>query len=566
MLLTSGRVKRKNATPTQKTNQTKASVVDQLEEALQARDFSKATTMLEFYKTTNQPVGDLSINPWLAYSAFHMNDVGKALDVYKELLSLENCDPMHHIHMGCCHFVNGSYKEAEECALKGPNCSLQTRLMFHIAQKLYDEDKLLIYHQKLKDTVEDQLSLAAVHYYRGHFQEAIDVYKRILLETREYVALNVYVAMCYYKMDYYDVSLEVLNVYLQTHSNSATAINLKACNHYRLYNGKAAEGELRVLIDLQRSTYNVENDIVKHNLVVFRNGDDALQALLPLLNVVPEARLNLVIYQLRHDQFEEAYELIKDLEPVSSPEYILKGVVNALIGQKLESEEHLKLTREYFNLIGTAQSECDTIPGRQCMASYFFLHRDFPNVLLYLRSIKPYFLNDDTFLYLYGIACAGTGNFAEAEESLTAVRSEKVKAEFSYTSWLMRSHIMNKHAKRAWDIYLKMETSAESFNILQPMANDCYKVCAFYYAAKAFDVLERLDNAPEYIEGKKGACIGVFQQVFANQEPVDSLFDVVKMLESSVQQHASEPQIAQQFESILKVIKDWLKESKVRRK
>ena len=38
---------------------------------------------------------------------------------------------------------------------------------------------------------------------------------------------------------------------------------------------------------------------------------------------------------------------------------------------------------------------------------------------------------------------------------------------------------------------------------------------AFFYAAKAFDVLERLDPDPEYWEGKRGACVGVFQQVVA---------------------------------------------------
>jgi len=35
----------------------------------------------------------------------------------------------------------------------------------------------------------------------------------------------------------------------------------------------------------------------------------------------------------------------------------------------------------------------------------------------------------------------------------------------------------------------------------------------FYYAAKAFDMLERLDPNPEYWEGKRGASIGQFQQV-----------------------------------------------------
>ena len=46
-------------------------------------------------------------------------------------------------------------------------------------------------------------------------RKATDIYKRLLLESRDDLALNVYVAMCYYKLDYYDVSLEILAVYLQ---------------------------------------------------------------------------------------------------------------------------------------------------------------------------------------------------------------------------------------------------------------------------------------------------------------------------------------------------------------
>jgi hypothetical protein len=45
--------------------------------------------------------------------------------------------------------------------------------------------------------------------------QATDIYKRLLIENRDDLALNVYVAMCYYKLDYYDVSLEILQVYLQ---------------------------------------------------------------------------------------------------------------------------------------------------------------------------------------------------------------------------------------------------------------------------------------------------------------------------------------------------------------
>lgn len=109
----------------------------------------------------------------------------------------------------------GWHQEAEEKALQGPVCPLQNRLLFHLAHRLNDENKLMMHHQKLADTTLDQLSLASIHYLRNHFQEATDIYKRLLLENRDYTALNCYVALCYYKLDYYDVSLEILAAYLQ---------------------------------------------------------------------------------------------------------------------------------------------------------------------------------------------------------------------------------------------------------------------------------------------------------------------------------------------------------------
>ena len=34
----------------------------------------------------------------------------------------------------------------------------------------------------------------------------------------------------------------------------------------------------------------------------------------------------------------------------------------------MDSREHLKVAQQYFQLLGASASECDTIPGRQCMA------------------------------------------------------------------------------------------------------------------------------------------------------------------------------------------------------
>ena len=69
------------------------------------------------------------------------------------------------------------------------------------------------------------------------------------------------------------------------------------------------------------------------------------------------------------------------------------------------------------------------------------------------------------------------------------------------------------------------EVAVRARQLLQLTAIDCCKmgsfilcgfpekshIIMFLYHSQAFDVLERLDPAPEYLEGKKGACIGTFQ-------------------------------------------------------
>jgi intraflagellar transport protein 56 len=57
----------------------------------------------------------------------------------------------------------------------------------------------------------------------------------------------------------------------------------------------------------------------------------------------------------------------------------------------------------------------------------------------------------------------------------------------------------------------------------------------FYYAVKAFDVLERLDPDPEYWEAKRGACVGFFQQIALGDEPLHSprCEEILKLLAAS---------------------------------
>ena len=42
----------------------------------------------------------------------------------------------------------------------------------------------MTYHQNLEDVIEDQLSLAGIHHLRGHWNEAIQVYQRVLNENK----------------------------------------------------------------------------------------------------------------------------------------------------------------------------------------------------------------------------------------------------------------------------------------------------------------------------------------------------------------------------------------------
>ncbi|XP_065065885.1 intraflagellar transport protein 56-like [Rhopilema esculentum] len=522
-----------------------------LNDFLENRDFTGAATLLEFNRNAGK-ISD-STDEWIAYCSFHLGDYKKALEEYKNIVKT-NSSPDIMCNIACCCFMLGLYEEALEYAEKGGKSKLQNRLLFHLSHKFSDEKKLMSYHSQLQDVIEDQLSLASIHYLRSHFQEAIDIYKRILLDNRDYLALNVYVALCYYKLDYFDVSQEVLSVYLQHFPDSAVAVNLKACNHFKLYNGKAAEAELKALQEVASPSFSFAKDLIKHNMVVFRAGEGALQVLPPLVDALPEARLNLVIYYLRQDDVTEAYSLIKDLEPTTPSEYILKGTVNATMGQEQRSREHVKIAQQYFQLVGGSASECDTIHGRQCMASCFFLLKQFEDVLIYLNSIKSYFYNDDHFNFNYAQAKAAVGNYKEAEEVFLLIQSDKIKNDYSYIAWLCRCYIMNRKARLAWEMYLKMETSSESFSLLQLIANDCYKMGQFYYAAKAFDVLERLDPNPEYWEGKRGACVGIFQMIIAGHEPRETLRDVIQLLRNT-----ANPQV----EYITRTMKKWAKDNRI---
>ena len=128
------------------------------------------------------------------------------------------------------------------------------------------------------------------------------------------------------------------------------------------------------------------------------------QTLPSLVDVIPEARLNLVIYYLRQGNISEAYDLMKDIEPSQPNEYILKGVVNSAVGQEQnsvrislvkisfyefmlfnfyfenEQKENLKVAQTFYQLVGGSASDC----GRFIFDIMFFI--------LFWKSIFCFFL------------------------------------------------------------------------------------------------------------------------------------------------------------------------------
>lgn len=550
--------------------------VPTLREFFQNRDFTGALTYLEFYRDSGSD--NVALHLYIAYSAFHLSDFNRAAMEYLRLLEEKSDDTPPEVwnYLACCFFCLGDYKQAKTFSKKGPNSPLQNRLHFHLALKLGDKKLLVEQHKQLQDAVEDHMTLAAMHYLRSNYEEAIGVYQALVerlntdrgiastsvKDCEGYLALSVYLALCYHKLGYYDVSQGMLDNYLNKFPDSVIAKNLKACNHFRVYELNFAVAELTSLQKMLAPSNFFAKDIINHNLVVFSHGNKAVPVLRPLIDVIPEARLNLAIHHLKRDNISAAHDLIKDLEPFEPDEYILKGCVMAAYGQHYNSPEHIQLAIKCFTHVGNENdtsvvtdginlhsesksigNEClksqeNTSTAKQCLASVCFLLKQFRSVELYLNAIKKYFYTDDTFHFNFAQAKAANNKFKDAEDIFLLVRDEALRNDTVYLTWLARCYIMNKKPRKAWELYLNIETFPESLKMLYLIANDCYKLGQFYYAAKAFDVLEKFDNNPVYWEGKRGACIGVIQMILAGHEPTESKDEIIKMLRGSLNPEA----------------------------
>ncbi len=196
----------------------------ELEEYLSNRDFSGALALCEFNMKSGEVVDVEHALMWIGYCAFHKGAYERAISAYEQLLNIRLVEISHHkceiyCLLACCHYYVQQYKEAASTVEKATtDCTIKSRILSHVAKKIGNDGagdtSFAMHHCNLSNSREDQLSQVALHYLCGHYQEALDIYKQMLQDNCDDIALNVYMSMCYYKLEYYDVSLEVLSIYL----------------------------------------------------------------------------------------------------------------------------------------------------------------------------------------------------------------------------------------------------------------------------------------------------------------------------------------------------------------
>lgn len=150
-----------------------------LEEFIGPRDYTGALALLEFkLKCKDGNIKDLLM--WIGYTAFHLGNYHRAEQAYKELLEEHDAPGEVHLFLACCYYFQQMYDEAELESMKGPNDPLKNRLLFNVGHRKGDEDKVMAFHQMLRDKKDDQLCLAAMHYLRNHHQEVDLIYFYII--------------------------------------------------------------------------------------------------------------------------------------------------------------------------------------------------------------------------------------------------------------------------------------------------------------------------------------------------------------------------------------------------
>ena len=546
-MIVGGRKKKKAAQ--QETAETKAESKPQetneeyIQRTIETRDYMGAVTFIEFIRDElNQPyTRELAL--WHGYCLFHCGQYSDAIELYEKLLKQDPTDTVLYLYIASCQFYNQDYEEARASALKGPECDFRTRLIFHIAHQMNDEQELFKAHSQLVGTLENQLSLAAIHYMRSHYNDAIEIYQRLLLQHPDFLALNVYIAMCQFKLDMWEESNEAVDLYLGENSDSAVALNLKSCDYLRLFDPEIAESQLLQIKKFSSAAYDFVDALVTHNLCIFKDGIDGFTVLPKLINALPEARYNLAVLYMRNNNPKEANEILQDYQPVELNETILRGTVLLALGQLNSEASQIEEANSTFAEVGEMENVKDTVPGRECLASTKFIVGEYEETLRVLQTIEELVSDVDEYNYDKGMTLCSLSKWAEAERYMLLVKNPAYTKEIYYCSWLCRCYIKNNKPEAAWNLYVDATSTDDSKTLLHIIASDCFSSGLYYYAMRAYDVLSKYETDPHFKDGLIASAVGVFRSVLTKKETSDKLSEVINVL-------SSEPDAAQVLQTI----------------
>jgi intraflagellar transport protein 56 len=512
-------------------------------QAIDNRDYSAASTYIEFFRDELNHPYTKELALWHGYSLFHLGEYADAIDVYRQLLEAEPDDAMLHLYISSCLFYLREFPEARAEATKGPSVDFRTRLLFHIAHQTNDEQQLFQAHSQLVGNMENQLSLAAIHYMRSNFNDAIEIYRRFLQQHPDFMALNVYIAMCQYKLDQFEDANESVDQYLAVSSDSAVGLNLKACAYLRLFDPEIAESQLLQIRKFSSASYSFVDSLIKHNIVIFHNGEDGFTELPKLVGALNEARFNLAVLYMRQSNCSEAYNLLQKFVPVDINESILKATVWLSYALLTSDAALMEEASQIFSEIGDMDVVRDTVPGRQCLATSKFILTEYEETLRVLQSIEQATGEMDEFNYNRAMALAALSRWAEAERYFLLVKNAQYTKEIFYTSWLCRCYIKNKKPDSAWDLYAEATQAEDAKQLLQVIGADCYAAGAYYYSMKAYDMLAKFEGDPALREGMIASAVGVFRGILSRKEPADRLGEMLAIL-------SGEPEAANTLQAI----------------
>ncbi|OHT10892.1 TPR Domain containing protein [Tritrichomonas foetus] len=497
---------------------------------IENRDYSGAATFIEFLRDELQVQYTKEIALWHGYALFHLGQYSDAIEIYEKLQVEDPNDQFLNLYLSSCHFYNQDFDKAHEYAQKGPDCDLKTRLIFHISQQRHDEEQLFQAHSQMIGTLENQLSLAAIHYTRSNFQDAIDIYQKLLMMHPDFLALHVYIAMCQFKMDMFQESNDTVDQYLAVNSDSAISLNLKACDYLHLFGPEIAESQLLQIRKFSSSSYEFVDALIRHNEIIFHNGEDAFSVLPKLVESLPETRFNLAVLYLRENNPQEAFNLLQEVEPIDIKESILKATVSVAMGQVAFEPNLIEEANVTYAEVGQMDIVKDTVPGRQCLASSKFIVGDFAEALRVLQTIEDAIGDTDEFCYNKGMALAVLGRYAEAEKYFLQVNNETYKKEIFYVSWLCRCYIKNKKPDKAWELYVDATPTEDAKTLLQIISTECFTAGQYFYSMKAYDVLAQFDMDQTNKDGMIASAVGVFRAILAQRESPEKIIDVLTTL------------------------------------